>query len=126
KRASPLPEQDPRFNRFEFKVIHDDFTRSQKLLKGEADVAIAELPPEIVKRLQDKEKSKVQVLTYPGLSMTYLLVNLNDPVLARRDVREALSQAINREEMITYKLLGLGEEATSILTPTNPYFNRDL
>jgi peptide/nickel transport system substrate-binding protein len=120
------PANDGRFNRFEFKVIHDDFTRSQKILKGEVDVAIAELPPEIVRRLQDREKEKVQVLTYPGLSMTYLLVNLNDPKLKDLSVRKALSQAVNRQEIISYKLMHLGEEATSLLTPNNPYYNADL
>lgn len=119
-------KDDGHFNRFNFKVIKDDFTRSQKILKGEIDIAIAELPADIVKRLQDKEPSKVQVKTYSGLSMTYLLVNLKDSELKRKEVRKAISQAINRDEMIKYKLLGLGEEATSILTPTNPYFNSDL
>lgn len=114
------------FNRFKFKVIKDDFTRSQKLLKGEVDIAIAELPADIVKRLEEKEQSKVQIKTYSGLSMTYLLVNLKDPELKRIEVRKAISQAINRKEMIKYKLLGLGEEATSILTPTNPFFNSSL
>ncbi len=58
--------------------------------------------------------------------MTYILLNLKDPVLKELWVRKALSQAINRSELIEYKLLGLGEEATSILTPSNQFFNSDL
>lgn len=114
------------FNQFHFKVIRDDFTRSQKILKGEIDAAIAELPPDIVSRLQKKHSDELQILTYPGLSMTYILLNLKDPVLKELWVRKALSQAINRSELIEYKLLGLGEEATSILTPSNQFFNSDL
>ncbi len=126
KRKEGLPAESDLFQAFEFKVIKDDFTRSQKILKGEIDIAIAELPPDIVKRLESKESERVHVYTYPGLSMTYVLVNLKDPDLARKEVRQAISQAIHREEIIKYKLLGLGVEATSILTPENPYFNKDL
>lgn len=126
KRTDPAPKKSGLFNFIEFKVIKDDFTRSQKLLKGEIDVAIAELPPDIVKRLEEKHAKEVQVYTYPGLSMTYILVNLKDPNLKEISVRKALSQAIDRKKIIKYKLLGLGQEATSILTPENPFFNKEL
>lgn len=126
ERYPPLPEDSLKFNNFEFKVVKDDFTRSQKLIKGELDVAIAELPADLVMKLKEKEQKRLNVMTYPGLSMTYILLNLKDKTLSNKAVRKALSQAIHRAEIIQYKLMGLGQEATSLLTPTNPYFFAEL
>ena len=104
-----------------FKIIRDDFTRYQKLMKGEVDIAQMEITPERVADFQ-KHPEKFQVFLYPGLSMTYVLVNFRDPWLATKPAREALSRSINREEIIRHKLHGFAREATSLLTPQNPYF----
>ncbi len=105
-----------------FKIIRDDFTRYQKMLKGEVDIAQNELPPEKVGEFQ-KRTEAFQVKMYPGLNMTYVLINLRDPLLKQLAVRKALAQSIDREQIIEYKLHGLAQVATSILTPNNPYFN---
>ncbi|NCN41379.1 ABC transporter substrate-binding protein [bacterium] len=126
KRVEKLPEGSKLFENFVFKVIKDDFTRSQKLLKGELDLAIAELPPDMVKRLEKEHSDQLKVYTYPGLSMTYILLNLKDKILSDQKVRKAIGQAIDRDQVIEYKLQGLGQAATSLLTPNNPFFNKDL
>lgn len=108
-----------------FKVIRDDFTRFQKMLKGEVDIAQQELTADRVPYFQ-KEPGKFQLHFYPGLTMAYLLINLRDPVLAKLEVRQALARTIERGELIRYKLFGQAEEATSILTPNNPYFYPEL
>lgn len=108
----------------QFKVIRDDLTRHQKLLRGEVDIVQADLP---VDKVADFEKNPdFQVLRYPGLTMTYILVNFKDPILQKKEVRAALSQAINREEIMRYKMRGFATEATSLLTPNNPYFEKSL
>jgi peptide/nickel transport system substrate-binding protein len=105
-----------------FKVIHDDFTRYQKLLKGEVDIAQGEIGTD---RVGDFEKrpDEFQVTTTPTLNMTYLLVNFRDPVLRQKAAREALAHAIARAEIIRYKANGHAREATSILAPELPYHN---
>ncbi|MGZ3723657.1 MAG: ABC transporter substrate-binding protein [Bdellovibrionales bacterium] len=108
-----------------FKIIHDDFTRYQKMLKGDIDILQMELTPDRVADFQ-KRPDKFQVLLYPGLSMTYLLVNFRNPLLKQLPVRQALAQAIERDDMIRYKHHGFAAPATSILTPQNPYFNAKL
>lgn len=108
-----------------FKIIRDEFTRFQKTLKGSIDIAQAEIAPSKVKEFE-KRTEEFEVYKYPGLSMTYILINLEDPVLSQSKVRKALAEAIDRREIIQYKLEGLAQEATSILTPGNPYFNSDL
>ena len=108
-----------------FKVIRDDYTRFQKTMKGEVDVAQTELPFDKIAEFE-KKGDQFKVLKFPGLSMTYLLLNFKDPILKDKEVRIALAEALNREEIIKYKLSGMALPATSVLTPNNPYFNPNL
>jgi peptide/nickel transport system substrate-binding protein len=58
--------------------------------------------------------------------MSYLLLNFKKPELANLKVRQALAQAIDRDEMIRYKLQGLAVPATSLMTPASPFYIKDL
>ncbi len=115
----------PKIKKLLFKIIRDDFTRYQKMINGELDVAQSEIPLEKIKNFEKKD-SDFTVFKYPGLSFTYLLLNLKDPVIKKFQTRRALAHAINRKEIIEYKLEGYGLPATSILTPSNPFFNKQL
>jgi peptide/nickel transport system substrate-binding protein len=115
----------PKIKRVVFKIIRDDFTRFQKTIKGSVDIAQAEIPLNKIKDFSDKP-DEFQVFRYPGLSMSYILINFEDPILKEKSVRNALAQGINREEIIKYKLEGFARPATSILTPNNPYFDKSL
>lgn len=115
----------PKIKRVVFKIIRDDFTRYQKAIKGSVDIAQAEIPLNKIKDFSDKP-DEFQVFRYPGLSMTYILINFEDSLLKQKSLREALAQGINREEIINYKLEGFARTATSILTPNNPFFDKSL
>ena len=107
-----------------FKIVREDNTRFLKFIKGELDLIQQDLPP--AKIIEIEKKGGFQVFKYPGLSMTYMLVNLQDPLLKKRDVREAISSAIHREEIIRFKLESLAQPATSILSPANPFHDGSL
>lgn len=107
-----------------FKIIQDDNTRYLKTAKGTIDVVQSELP---LAKVGDLEKNpQLEVFKYPGASMDYILLNFKDPIFKDIDVRQALALAINREEIIKYKLSGLAKPASSILSPTNPFFASEL
>jgi peptide/nickel transport system substrate-binding protein len=63
---------------------------------------------------------------YLSFSYTYLGFNLQNPMFADRRVRQALSYAINKEELIDGILLGLGKEATGPFKPGTWQFNADV
>ena len=107
-----------------FKIVRDDNTRVQKMIKGELDLAQAEFPPGKIAELEKADS--LQVYKYPGLALTYLLFNLKDPALANLKVRKAIAAAIDRESIIKYKLSGLATIATSLVTPKNPFFDSSL
>jgi len=59
---------------------------------------------------------------YLGFKYTYLGYNLKNPLFADKRVRQAISHAINKEEIIQGVLLGLGKAATGPFKPgTWPY-----
>lgn len=119
------PLRVPKMPKVVFKVVRDDFTRYQKLMRGELDMCLNEMAIDKVPAFE-REPDRFTVLRFPSATMSYVLLNMKDPLLKQLEVRKALSQAINREEIIHYKLEGLGIEATSILSSAHQYFNHDL
>ncbi len=124
-RANPFNNYAaPKIKNLIFKIVREDNTRFLKLMKGELDLVQQELPPAKISEIE--KKGGFQVFKYPGLSMTYMLVNLKDPVFQKKESRQALSAAINRDEIIRFKLEGLAQAATSVLSPINPYHDVSL
>ncbi|MCB0413620.1 MAG: ABC transporter substrate-binding protein [Bdellovibrionales bacterium] len=123
--ANPYASEKASMKLLIFKIIKDDFTRYQKLLKGNIDIVQSDIPLDKVSEFE-KRSSEFNIYKTPGLAMTYLLVNLKDPLLQEHKLRLAIARGINRSEIIQYKLEGYAKKATSILTPANPYFNSDL
>lgn len=114
----------PLIAKVQFKVIKDSNTRFQKMYKGQIDIVQSDIPYSKVKFF--KQLNNFNVVVEPGLSTTYILLNLRHPLLAKKEVRLALSAAINREELIRYTHEGYAEPATSIITSIHPFFHSDL
>ena len=110
----------PKINRVVFKIIRNDNTLYFKALKGELDIIQSEMPTHKIKEFIDN--TSFQVFKYPGLKVSYLLLNLRDSALSHANVRRAIATAFNRDEIIQYKLSGLAKPATSFLTPGHPFF----
>lgn len=60
---------------------------------------------------------------YPSASYTYLGYNLRDPRFKDKRVRQALSYAIDKKEIIKGVLLGLGQVATGPYKPGTEWYN---
>jgi peptide/nickel transport system substrate-binding protein len=63
---------------------------------------------------------------YMPFSYIYLAYNLEDPRFADRRVRQALTHAINKQEIIDGVLRGLGQEAYGPYKPGTWYYNPDV
>jgi len=123
-RANPYATIKPKIAKLIFKIIKDETTRYLKIRKGSIDIAQSVVPSSRVKEF--KENDNFHVYEYPGLAMNYILINLKDTDLSQLEFRQAIAHAINRDEIIRYKLDGLGTPATSILTPGNPFFSEKI
>lgn len=60
---------------------------------------------------------------YLSSSYSYLGYNLKDPRFADKRVRQALSYAINKQELVKGVLLGLGRECTGPMKPGTYWYN---
>jgi peptide/nickel transport system substrate-binding protein len=114
----------PKFKYAVFKIIQDDSTRFLNAYKGAIDIIQYGLP--LTKIAYIEKQQKYNVFKYSGSSMNYILLNLKDPAFQNKDFRWALSKALNREEIIKYKLEGYAESATSLLPSNNPFHSNDL
>ena len=119
------PDQKISLKYISFQIIRDSFTRTQKMLSGEVDIAPSVIPLQKISQFQ-RQKKKFYISSRPGLSTTYLLINLRNKLLKKKKLRQALSFSLNREEIIKYKMKNYAFPARSFINPENYFFNRKL
>jgi peptide/nickel transport system substrate-binding protein len=95
--------------------VRDPTVRVLKLIRGEADILQGDLPPELVKYLQTRDH--IKLATSAGSNFSYLGLNLQDPALKNRLVRQAIAHAIDRQAIIKQVLVPGSREAAAILPP---------
>jgi peptide/nickel transport system substrate-binding protein len=95
--------------------VKDPTVRVLKLQRGEVDLLQGDLPPELVKHLQDMPEVRIQ--TGLGANYSYLGLNMRDSVLQNLKVRQALAHAIDRRAIIRKVMIGGTREAGAILPP---------
>jgi len=99
----------------EFVHIPDPTVRVLKLIKGEIDMLQNDFPPELISYIS--KKSNVKIIKGKGSNFTYLGFNMEDPLVGRLKVRQAIAYALNRHEIIQYVLGGAARPASSLLPP---------
>src|SRR5215472_5628708 len=100
-----------------FRVVPDAIVRALELRKGSADLEMTSLSPDMVPVLAGRPD--LLVSERPGVNLSYLGLNFQDPVLARLQVRQALAYATDRESLIRYLLRGQAILADTILPPNH-------
>ena len=108
----------PRISRVRFRVVPEAIVRALELRKGTADLEMNSLAPDMIPVL--RKQPAIEVTEQPGTNYAYIAFNLDDPVLAKREVRQALAWATDREEIIRYLLRGQARLADGPL-PTNSW-----
>jgi peptide/nickel transport system substrate-binding protein len=107
----------PQLARVRFRVVPDAIVRALELRKGSADIEMSSLNPDIIPVLA--KQPALAVTERPGTNLAYLGFNLEDPTLARREVRQALAYATDRETLIRYLLHNQACVANGILPPNH-------
>ena len=97
----------PAFRRVVVRVIENTAALEANLLSGEVDYVAGELgfTVEQAMSFERRHGDRFRVLYRPGLVYEHIDVNLDNPVLADRRVRQALMYAIDREQL-TGQLFG--------------------
>ncbi len=94
------------------RVLPDDTMRGLELRKGSIDLVVNDLPPDIVHQFEGKGFA---IAKSPGLDYSYLGINMLDPVLKDRRVRQAIGYAIDRHAIVEYLRRGLARPATGLI-----------
>src|SRR5215813_660343 len=110
-------EGAPSIKRLAVRIIPDNSTRESELTKGSVDLAInADFDPVTVETLQKTSGLKTEVTE--GTNITHLGINMQDPILKDRRIRQALAYAIDRDSIIRNVLRGQAFPARSVLPPS--------
>lgn len=109
--------EKPRLAGIEFQIIKDDNIRVMKLIKGDVDLVQNGISPMLIESVM--KNPNLTKLEDTSVVVTYMGLNLSDPILAKKEVREAIAYAIDRDEVINHRWKGLAVKANSVLSPAN-------
>lgn len=115
--GSPITDSASPIEHVRFRIVPDATTRALELRKGTADGEINSLTPDMVATLAKQQG--LQASEQPGTVLAYIAINMDDPILAHREVRQALAFATDRDSLIRYLLRGEARSAASLLPPSH-------
>ena len=113
QRVAPTPHN--RAERLTFRAISDEGARSLSVLGGGADLAWSGLSPAILQGAAKTGRAKLHAA--PGIAWVYLGLNLRQPPLHQKQVRQALALALERNSVIDTLLGGLAAPASGMFAP---------
>jgi peptide/nickel transport system substrate-binding protein len=104
-------EGRPYIDRYVYRIIPDSSTMYMELKSGGLDM-MALTPVQYQRQTNTPDfKERFRKYRYPASSYVYLGYNLRHPLFKDKRVRQALTSAINKEEIIHGVLLGMGQIA---------------
>jgi peptide/nickel transport system substrate-binding protein len=101
------------------RIIPEDNTRIAEFQAGNVHL-VQDVPQGDVDRLS--KTPGVSIVRYDQLQTTYVGMNTAKPPFDDVHVRQAVSYAINRDEVVTGANFGLAKPATTMLTSDTPFF----
>ncbi len=117
--------QPPYFKRIVFRIIENTAALEANLLSGSIDYVIGELGLSLDQALafDKRHKDRFDVVYKPGLIYEHIDVNLDNPLVADRRVRQALLQGIDREAISARLFEGKQPVAHSSVNPLDPMYS---
>jgi peptide/nickel transport system substrate-binding protein len=109
------PEREPRVRRVVFKFVPDAVTLVSQLEANEIDLLESVQPGDLASIR--KRRPDVEVHTVPSRRMSFIAWNEKRPPFDDREVRRALTMAIDRGEIIRTVWQGYAVECTSPIVP---------
>lgn len=105
----------PRIARLEMVTIADDEARARAVINGSVD--LAHIKPQHLSLVRASTRHVVE--SYPSGIWRSLVLNVRQPHLADRRVRQAIDLVLDREAIVREGLLGVGTPAFSPIPPMN-------
>ncbi len=102
----------PKIPKIVIRIIPDATTRVLELRRGSVNFAINSVPYDSVE--QFKKNPDFKVVTSHGGAYQYVAFNLRDPIFAKKQVRQAIAHAIDRNRIVRDLLHGYGAVTDTI------------
>ncbi|KAF0221185.1 MAG: peptide/nickel transport system substrate-binding [Geobacteraceae bacterium] len=116
-------EGRPYIGRYIYRIIPDNSTMYMELKAGTLDM-MGLSPVQYSRQTNTPEfTARFNKYRYPAFVYTYLGYNLRHPLFADKRVRQAISSAINKDEIIHGVLLGMGQVAHGPYKPGTWAYN---
>ena len=107
----------PAVERLEFVIVADNTARAQAFEAGDLDIIQPPLSPQDIGRLL--ESGDYNGTVRGGLGITYLNINVSDPLLSDAGLRRALMMLVDQDTIVNAIYEGVDQVATSILLPSS-------
>jgi peptide/nickel transport system substrate-binding protein len=105
----------PYYKTVNFRIVPEAATRESLLLAGQVDMII--LPP--VSDLESlRNNDKVKVLLAPSDRTIFIALDYQDPLLSKKEVRQALNYAVDKQAIVKNVLFGAGEVMDAPMAPS--------
>lgn len=114
----------PNIDAIAFRLIRDDNSRILAMLSGSGHMSQNAIPPLLLPVVERYEHLGLE--SAPSFKLTYMIFNMRHEILADRRVRQAIAYAIDRQEIIDQKFLGMGRLASGLLAPDHWAFEGDV
>lgn len=105
----------PKLSQVIFNIIPDNTTRAAALESGDVDLIHSPLSPQDVARL--KSSPRVRVIEMTGLGITYLNMNMADPLIRDARIRRAVAHLIPQRTIVRQIYREMDRPASSVLLP---------
>ena len=117
----------PYFDEILIRAIENTASLTANLLSGDIDMIAGELGLTIDQALafQTREKESYKFIFKPGLIYEHIDMNLDNPILADKRVRQALIQSINREAISQQLFAGKQPTAHGQTHPLDSVYYKD-
>ena len=117
---------EPGIKRYVYRIIPDQSVAFLELIAGGVD-SVQLNPYQFRYRSEtDQFKKNINKYKYLAPAYTYIGYNLKDPFLEDVKVRQALSYAIDKKEIINAALLGMGESCTGHFWKNSIYYDQSV
>ncbi|WP_180954074.1 ABC transporter substrate-binding protein [Bacillus sp. M6-12] len=113
----------PKLAGVKIKMIKDNSSRLNALIKGEIDLMEGLNPSDMNKV---KENKDLQLIERPSMNVGFLGFNVEKEPFNKKEVRQAISHLINKEEIIKNFFGGTAEPAKNPMPPSINGYNDDI
>ncbi|CAM4296793.1 peptide ABC transporter substrate-binding protein [Bacillus manliponensis] len=114
----------PKLDSVVYRVVKDRNTANVSLQNGQINMKMIE--PQDYKKLN--ETDKFSMVLFPEERLFYMSYNLNNELMQKKEVRQAIAHALDKKEMIQSAFVSdqFAEPAHSILTPGTLHYSSDV